>query len=136
MARKFLYVCVGLLSLVVAHHFGAINASAQGSASGWFVTTNGTTAAVLMGRTITILSWAPDDGPVSAPPIPGAAQVVAFDAARAYGGLYASAVLADGSVYILRGDSGPSWTRVNGNLLGGATPATAESWGALKLKAR
>jgi len=34
MAKRFMYVCAGLLCLAIAYHLGANSANAQGSASG------------------------------------------------------------------------------------------------------
>ena len=34
MAKRFFYICLGILCLVFAYHFGASNATAQGDAKG------------------------------------------------------------------------------------------------------
>jgi hypothetical protein len=134
MAKKFFYVCAGLMMLAAAYHLGASTASGQATQLQWSANVNQWTCAVAMGRTIHV-AQAGAMGDVL-PPVPGSAEIVALDATP--NPAQAVVVLADGTCWSYgNGPSGgpSSWTPfVYG--LSGATPVIRQSFGALKARYR
>ncbi len=140
MARKFFFVCAGLLCLAIAYDVGVKNATAQtGLVDGAHVENDGPsldlTAAI--GRQFyrwrwDIVSGQITPGPVTvfAAPIPGTAQVVSTFSD--YYGRFV-AVLGNGDTYYV--DDGSSW-KLAGNFAGSPTPAQKASWGHVKARYR
>ena len=133
-AKRFFYVCAGLLCLALAYHLGARSATAQGgsisAAECLYINGDGTIACVA--RTVYI-SDGPFD-PVSAqfPPVPGTDPVIAVGTG---GGGHVVAMLANGDTYSIPNAAGQTWTFIK-NAVGGPTPATRETWGGVKARYR
>jgi hypothetical protein len=131
MARRFFYVCAGLLMLAIAYHLGATSATAQASAviggigcSPGSLTPN---ISLVVNRVVyrgTGNQYAFQMLP-PLPPIPGTSPVVALDASCC-----GFALLENGDVWA---GGGPTWSYV-GNVLSGATTAAQKSWGQVKAK--
>jgi hypothetical protein len=140
-ARKFFYVCAGLLCLVLTYQVGARNASAQAGgliespASFNYHPLTGYTVSFVTNRQLYTSVWLPNSqwqvpAQTAGGPIPGSSPVVALMAAGGPSG--ATVLLANGDLYRM----GNSW-EYQGNLLGGApTPAVRESFGQLKARYR
>ncbi len=133
MAKKFFYVCAGLLLLVAAYSTGASRAVAQIQNTIWYANRIDATTGVVTGRSIRFLYTQP--GPTfgrtaTLPPVPGTPEIVCFSGTIDGEG---QAILADGSVYSKTNES--SWFYV-GNLLSGATAAPSTSWGSIKARYR
>lgn len=131
MAKRFFYVCAGVMCLVVAFHFAAGTVHAQGTAlSGaefqlWFPSPYGFIASGVVGRQFFYSD--PDGSQHSfAAPIPGTAGVAATLPSRGM------VLLDDGSVLQF---TGTEWAPIT-NILSGATAARRGSWGELKARYR
>lgn len=126
-ARAFFFVCLGIVCIVAAYHFGAQSAVAQSGtidAASVFYCQGDCTAAV-MGRTFYLNGVAMPDGTV-----PGTDPVIAIGSGS---GGRLGVILANGDTYrSYASDSGP-WTYV-GNAVGGAVSAQTMSMGQLKAK--
>lgn len=134
MAKKFFYVCAGLLCLVAAYQLGVSSARAQVQNTVWYAERSSTAVGVAVGRVLHFMSIADGTGQgrtSSLPPVPGSEEIVAFTGTVDNEGF---AVLANGDVWAKRNDSG-SWIYI-GNLMSGATAVRSTSWGALKVEAR
>lgn len=135
-AKAFLVVCAGAFLLAHAYHLGATSASAQmgGQISWAWVDETGQTVMTVVGRSL--YATGPSGNFVHPYQIPGSADAVGcgprFGAA---GGI--KVVLSNGDIYESAGDfrGFEPWT-YTGNVLGGSTEATRESWGALKQRYR
>ena len=132
MARKFFYVCAGILMLALSYHFGATAATAQavgvdGPAIAWV--DNSIDGPIRVSGVVNRIFYVlrNSGASVSIPdPIPGTARVIASDPACT------AVLLENGDVYSRSG--GPGWTLM-GNLYGGGpVPALHESWGSLKAR--
>jgi len=130
MAKKFFYVCAGLLMLALSYHLGANTATAQGGtviegASLQFVAgaPEGNRASACVNR---IWRWmgpggVPREFPV---PVPGSSRIVATDP-------WQNVLLENGDWFQY---SGGAWAYM-GNLAGGSpTPAMRETWGQVKAR--
>jgi hypothetical protein len=125
MAKRFMYVCIGLLALAAAFQIGARSASAQLSGTitaAGFSYCGGNCAFAIVNRHIYGTM-----NPITTDPVPGTDPVIAVGAG-AQGG--AQIMLANGDVYFTE-QGFHTWTFLE-NVLGGATPAHATSWGQLK----
>lgn len=135
MAKKFFYVCAGLLMLALSYHFGASAARAQMQGTLWYANRQDQYVAVLTGRTI---RWMRTDEAQSGelPPVPGSGEIVQFSVGNLCNGVAdGQAILADGSVWVVHPCS-TTWEPV-GNLLSGVPTSTQQrSWGDLKMRAR
>lgn len=124
MAKKFFYVCAGLMCLGLAFHLGA------GTAHGQFATADasmidGNGAAAVIGRQVSYFGFG--NAPVHIPePVPGSSRVMACN--------YTLVLLENGDAYEYMRDSGV-WV-FRGTLGLGPTPTTQSSWGALKANSR
>ena len=139
MARKFFYVCAGMLMLALAYHLGASTAHGQGAGSvldaddpglgSYVVTSSGRVYFALYGTNLAPAPrWTPKGTILSVAPIvriqgagtgPTGIDVVhAFDA--------------DGNFYV-SADGGATWVR-RGNVFGAPTPALNSSWGQVKAR--
>ena len=132
MARKFFYVCAGMLMLALSYHLGASTSSAQGGAvieGGSIQTVQDNTFPRATACVNRIWRWMGESGgaPIEYPfPVPGTSRIVATDP----NGLV---LLENGDWY--KGSSG-GWTLI-GNLAGGGpTQALRESWGQVKSRYR
>ena len=124
-AKRFFYVCAGILCLALAYHFGAVRA--EGQAAGFRILDSNN---LLVGAAGTIY----EIGPVgwrsylgrgnTAPPVPVSSLVQ-------YNGC--SAVTEAGEGWQCNGNTG-EWTSIG--FLPGATPATHETWGGVKARYR
>jgi hypothetical protein len=132
MAKRFFYVCGGLLMLTIAWHLGATSVQGQavsqpGPAN---IERNGPIECVV-GRSL----WVSSDGeqPCSAP-IPGSSPIIAVGGAVAAGGF--RALLENGDFYFTQSglDCGP-WI-YGGNIFGASTSAQSSTWGQLKARYR
>lgn len=126
MAKRFFYVCAGLLCLALTYHLGARRSSAQaglGIEGGNLGTWN--TCAV--GRTF----YYQVGGLFVPEPIPGTDRVVAT------GGAPVRVMLENGDVYVYPGDpsGGSSWQFV-GNMIGSPISVEPSSWGSVKARYR
>jgi hypothetical protein len=135
-ARAFFYVCAGLFLLALTYHLGARSAGAQAPAIEG-ANYDGTNATGVVGRTF---HWGNGGGPGCGPfqqfqiatPIPGTSPVVATVAQIGCLGTSNRVLLENGDCY---GSDGGAWLYL-GNMLGAATPAARESFGALKSRYR
>jgi hypothetical protein len=131
MAKKFFYVCAGVLMLVLAYQLGASRAIAQAGSSQGFSVGQGVGIGI-SGRTL-YTRWAggsAEDGPVPVP-VPGTSPIVA----SAAGGWNSfEVILENGDIWgWARG--GSSWG-YGGNVFGGAVGTEASTWGAVKQRYR
>jgi hypothetical protein len=136
MAKRFLFVCAGMLCLSLAYHLGAERAGAQSSASDLVASTACSPGSVepnmalVMDRVVyraTLNGSNVFQLQTALPPIPGTSPVVSYDA-----GCSGFAILANGDVWA---GGGPTWRYV-GNLIGGPTPVSPASFGELKVRYR
>jgi hypothetical protein len=128
MAKKFFYVCAGLLCLALSFQFGAQSAVGQSTPVIEAVDCgSGTVSAIVNGV------WEQVDPTTGAirqsAPVPVAGQVIAT------GSSYGVIVYENGDIYQWGGGPIAGWTRT-GNLVSGPTPAKAESFGSVKARYR
>jgi hypothetical protein len=143
MAKRFFFVCAGILCLVVAYQFGAKSARAQGlgssviGAMGCGPGGGGPTIALMVDR---VTYRATINGSTLAfellpplPPLPGTSPVLALDMSCC-----GFALLENGDVWAGGGGGPPSPWSYLGNVMAasGPTPAQRESFGALKARFR
>ncbi|HXJ69440.1 MAG TPA: hypothetical protein VNM39_11080 [Verrucomicrobiae bacterium] len=134
MARKFFYVCMGLLCVCAALGVGFRAARAQNSGVRYFAGVGGASAAVI-GRTILVIT---NQGPTASPfpdAVPGSADiasVLVFNAG--YVPPSTTVVLVNGDVYYR--DGGAATWSFMGTYGGSPIPAREESWGQLKSRYR
>jgi hypothetical protein len=120
LAKGFFYVCAGILCLALAYHFGA--RSAQGQAGGTFVTG----------------SFDPDTDPLVIDSagqmwmIPKSGAVLEATCSVVAGSFDGYVLYADGDAYMF---NRTAWAYL-GNVVGGVTPATRETWGRVKSRYR
>ena len=127
MARKFFYICAGMLMLALCYHLWARNATAQGGSAGHLdcagVESPNNWVTVVVNRMMTVCF----NGTMVpyAYPIPGAGRILACNA---------GCVLLDtGEVYAKRtGDATAPWELLYEFNFDQPTPAQHESWGQLK----
>lgn len=124
MAKRFLFVCGGLLLLTLTWNVWASTVAAQSTCI-LYAGASASATAVLCGRTVASMSR--DGGPVTLyPMVPGESSIVAAESNETS----AFVVLANGDV--MRAFVGGPW-HVTGNLLsGGPVPAERASLGQLK----
>jgi len=128
-AKSFFYVSLGILALAAAYHLGASNARAQSGGAITMPSCDGPVAGVV-GRSLYYLNGNTGSTGVLHDPIPGTSPIIATGCDSAH----LQVLLENGDVYGWNGTAdapGGYWTYY-GNLVGGATPATRESWGAVK----
>ena len=132
MARRFFYICAGMLMLALSYGLGSRQAAAQvgGQVSvGEIDHYHEFGMVAVVGR---ILYQATVRGPISnvsaSAPVPGSSPIVAVESQGP------AAMLANGDVYAGTGNVPcTSWTYIGNMLIGGTpTPALHESWGQLK----
>lgn len=124
-ARAFFYVAAGVFLLALSYHIGARNAGAQSGVliEAPSVQNSSQDNSCVVGRTF---YWRfglsiPD-------PVPGSLRIIASASGPP------NLMLENGDVYEYAGPP-PSWL-LRGNVLGAATPATRESFGAPKSRYR
>jgi hypothetical protein len=127
MAKRFMFVCFGILALAVAYQFGATRASAQLSgtitAAGFGVCSNtGNCGFAIVGRRIYGTM-----NPITTDPVPGTDPIIAVGTGGQAG---AQVMLANGDVYFTE-PGFHTWGLIY-NVLGSPTSAKATTWGALK----
>jgi len=126
MAKRFFYVCAGLLCIALAYHAGARTATAQvgGGIDGAAFGTWNTCA---VGRTF----YYQIGGLFVPEPIPGTDRVIAT------GGSPAKVMLENGDVYVYPGTpaGGGPWEYA-GNMIGAPIPVEQSSFGSLKARYR
>jgi len=136
MARKFFYVCAGMLMLALAYHLGATQANAQlGSITAVGIEQG--RVAMAVGRTVYGFEAPPNSPPGSGQlvgvlgGVPRVSPIVGC--AYTQGTMWA--VLENGDVYwaCVLGCTPQGWI-YSGNALGGSppVPTASESWGQLK----
>jgi hypothetical protein len=137
-AKRFFYVCAGILCLALAYHLGARRAGAQGPVSvttayGWRGSSNspGNYAAVVE-RTVYLL----DNGGhyQIGPPVPGTAPIVAVGGDQGNTVNNVTVVLGNGDAYAC-GLSEATW-HFEGNIIGVTVPAAQQTWGGVKARYR
>jgi hypothetical protein len=133
MAKRFFYVCLGVLALAVAGSIGFSSARAQIGGPLYFAGVGGASAAVV-GRTLLVLT---NSGPSPTPfpvPVPGTSAIVSVLVYNAgYMPPATTVVLANGDVYHWSG-AVPAWALVGS--YSGATPSRSTSWSELKSRYR
>jgi hypothetical protein len=134
--KRFFFICAGILCLALAYHFGAQSATAQGGLVASSV--NGGPAsglwAVVVGRTVVIRNGSGGLPPTSIPePVPGTEAIMSVDALDLN---YATVILANGDTWEYWPYDSPRRWIFAGNMLGGPTPATRETWGQMKARYR
>ena len=125
MARKFFYVCAGMLMLALSYHLGATTATAQAAGSLECASYSGNAAWAVAGHHLYYLSNSAPREFVDYGPLPNATRAVAC------GPL--GVVLEDGSVWQ---SSFGEWVQFGQFPLGGPVPAQQQSWGQLKARYR
>jgi hypothetical protein len=126
MAKRFFYVCAGLLCLALTYHAGARNATAQAPAECFGIDSE-RGAAVVVGRMMYVRPLSPFTSPPTIPqPVPGTEAVIACAPF--------SALLANGDVYHWTGEP-TGWT-YSGSVYPLATSAEQSSWGSVKARYR
>lgn len=128
MARKFFYVCAGLLCLMLAYHLGARNATAQ-AGTGWFISGVGsgsayvTTASGDVWRYVPGIGWLNDLGNIFGAES-GGRSIVSL--------IPGEVVTSTGEVWFSSGGV-PYGQWINAGVPPlGPTSAQQETWGALK----
>jgi hypothetical protein len=140
MAKRFFFVCAGILCLMVAYHLGARTAGAQSTGSnviGAMGCAPGsiTPTIALMVDRVEYRATVDGSGNVQIlpplPPLPGTSPVLALDASCC-----GFALLENGDVWAGGGGGPPSPWSYRGNVLAasGPTPAQRESFGSLKVR--
>jgi len=135
-AKRFFYVCAGLLCLALAYHLGARSATAQASSGVECANVNefqNTTCAVI-GR---LFYWQPRDIdpplPYTPTPVPGTSPIVACGIDSRPDAIV---LLANGEVWQCSNYQSNSWVLVATYPAGAPTPATQETWGGVKARYR
>jgi hypothetical protein len=141
MAKRFFYVCVGALALVLAYHLGANRAEGQSAMiEGANISDDYGDATAVVGGTLRVVHGlyggnSLPAGPI--PPVPAVGRVIATSAPH---GAPFSIILDNGDVYDYitydpnLGDI--SVWRLRGNLAAGPTPVQPTTFGAIKAKYR
>jgi hypothetical protein len=133
MAKKFFYVCAGLLSIALSFAVGFSMAQAQSGSVTYFAGVGGASAAV-SGRAVYYMSNGVRTPTLFPAPVPGSADVVSV---LVYNGGYSvpatTVILADGDVYHWSGVE-QSWALMGS--YGGTTGAASVTMGSLKAKYR
>ena len=130
MAKRFMFVCFGILALPLAYNLGSQRADAQGSgtiSAAFIGAMNGDGTLAVVGRTLYFAGDGISGLPFPTGPIPGSDPVIAVGMVPNH----TLAILANGDVY--RSLNGAAWTFA-WNVVGSPTPATRSTWGALKAK--
>ena len=123
-AKRFFYVCAGILCLALAYHFGARSATAQ--ASGYDCAgVNGSAAAAVINRELWhIEALGSRLQRLQGGPVPGTARVVACG--------INGVVLENGEAWRNFG----GWEFLGTFPFSGPTPSTQETWGGVKARYR
>jgi hypothetical protein len=133
MAKKFFYVCMGVLALVAAVGAGFNSARAQIGGPLHFAGVGGASAQVV-GRALLVLSTAMPSPTPFPEPVPGTSDIVSV---LVYNAGYAvpatTVVLANGDTYHWSGNV-PGWVLVGS--FSGPTQLQSTSWGQLKARYR
>jgi hypothetical protein len=129
MAKRFMFVCIGILALVLAYELGATRASAQlsGTIAAAGLAANGSLggqAFAVVGRKIFGTM-----NPITTDPVPGTDAIIAVGTGGEGG---AQVMLANGDVYATE-PGFHVWT-FEENVLGSPTSATRSTWGTVKAK--
>jgi hypothetical protein len=132
MARKFFYICAGMCLLAVTFQLGARSVGAQGVGSYVVGSFDVDTDPLVIdaGGNMWMMGWSNSRG-VHIGPVPLPRPGIVLAASVSVGGpdTYDARVLYDnGDAYV---HNSTNWQYV-GNVVGGPTPATHESWGQLK----
>jgi hypothetical protein len=126
MARKFFYVCAGMLMLALSYYFGASTAGAQsGGAIECAGIANGEAATAVIGRYVYFMSRSEPVRLYATSPVPGTSPVIACDRGMV--------VLENGEVWFWYSAGGAEWGLV-GSFSGGPVPALRETWGQVKAR--
>jgi hypothetical protein len=131
-AKRFFYVCAGLLCLALAYHLGAMSATAQSGVldASEVSYSYGTIPGVVVNRMMYEAHGNPPDpftlSLTASAPVPGTSPIVAMDAVGR------GVILANGDYYLWH-DGG--WD-LRGNMVGLATAATRSTWGSVKARYR
>ena len=123
MARKFFYVCSGILMLALAYHLGASTAGAQGAQGAQFRVLDSSQMYVESGGQVyylTATGWAQPSG---LPPVPVSSLVAG----------HAPYITQEGTGWWLDGYQN-EWRSFR--LPGGPIPAQRETWGQVKARYR
>ena len=131
MAKRFFFVCAGLLCLALSFHLGQVTAQAQSGATieggniGFVQAGSFPRATGCVDR---IFRWMGENGALHEDlpvPVPGTQRIIATDP-------FGTVLLENGDWYKWGADS---WVLI-GNLSGGPTPAQRKTWGAMKFRYR
>jgi hypothetical protein len=128
LAKRFFYVCAGVLCLALAYHLGAESARGQSTSADCFAVDSESGSVAVVGRTMYVRSFGgPYGGPEVVPiAIPGSLPIIACAP-------YA-VLLENGDTYkYLNPENG--WLH-SGNVFSSQTPATHETWGGVKARYR
>jgi hypothetical protein len=133
MAKRFFYVCAGLLCLALSYHLGARNATAQGGLLEVGAVDDVGDETYITGAAGRTVYWFDANNNrtegQALPPVPGTSPVLATGATGNH------VVLENGDIYS-RDFGAPSGWVFRGNLVGSPTPAASESMGSLKARYR
>ena len=136
MAKKFFYVCMGMLALVAAAGVGFNAARAQVGGPTYFAGVGGASAEVV-GRNLLFLSTGLSN-PIPTPfpePVPGSSDIVSVLVYNAgYGVPATTVVLANGDTYHWNGAQ-PRWDLV-GSFGGTPVQTLSRTWGQVKSRYR
>jgi hypothetical protein len=136
MARKFFFICAGLLCLAVALKLGATVAVAQTATLDVAEAELGLYAGTI-GRTVYLATQTDPGGPLDfyrSFSVPGSSRILAVHVGG--NSTYpVTAVLENGDVYVAT-NFGSSWNLAGNIIGGGPTPARVTTWGSLKSRYR
>jgi hypothetical protein len=140
-AKRFFYVCAGLLCLALAYHLGARSAAAFGSGiSGPEISSENNQIYVALSANRFVSGFLRDlSGYVSLPapngPVPGTDDILATHLLPGGDSGTYVVLLANGDIYEAAvGPGQPDWALI-GNLIDG-TPAERATWGSVKARYR
>ena len=134
-AKRFFYVCAGLLCLALVYHLGAMNASAQ--AGGPFVVgsfdPDSDPLVIDSAGQMWMMGRANNPGVRVGPvPLPKSGTVLEATCSVVAGSFDGYVLYADGDAYMF---NRTQWIFL-GNVVGGPTPSTRETWGTVKSRYR
>lgn len=133
MAKKFFYVCAGLLALVLAAAVGYSAARAQTGGPIYYAGVGGA-CVTTVGRTLYFVSSSSFTPSAYPEPVPGGAEIVSMHVYNAgYTEPACTVALANGEVYHWSGAI-RHWYLAGS--FAGTTQAKASSWGSLKSQSR
>lgn len=137
MAKKFFYVCAGLLLLALAYSFGASRAVAQGAGNPFVGIVSAESFVTVITRSGDVYLRQGDGAFQQSVHVPGGSPVVSANNDGAAVNIWV--ICEDGSVYrnsayaMLTMNS--AWT-LTGSIPGASTPTSTSTWGSVKVGQR